>query len=78
SKTVKDSTPADDADESEPTLDDIDFCLELLHSDIINVAYILSLIADLDPDAEDYPEKRQEILDTMIKDAELRSKTQLI
>ena len=42
------------------------------------MAYILSLIADLDPDAEDYPEKRQEILDTMIKDAELRSKTQLI
>lgn len=78
SKTVKDSTPANDADESEPTLDDIDFCLELLHSDIINVAYILSLIADLDPNAEDYPEKRQEILDTMIKDAELRSKTQLI
>ncbi len=78
SKTVKDSTPADDADESEPTLDDIDFCLELLHSDIINVAYILSLIADLDPNADDYPEKRQEILDTMIKDAELRSKTQLI
>ena len=78
SKTVKDSTPADDAGESEPTLDDIDFCLELLHSDIINVAYILSLIADLDPNAEDYPEKRQEILDTMIKDAELRSKTQLI
>lgn len=78
SKTVKDSTPADDSGESEPTLDDIDFCLELLHSDIINVAYILSLIADLDPNAEDYPEKRQEILDTMIKDAELRSKTQLI
>ena len=28
---------------------DIDFCLELLHSDIINVAYILELIADLNP-----------------------------
>lgn len=78
SKTVEDSTSADDAGEPEPTLDDIDFCLELLHSDIINVAYILSLIADLDPNAEDYPEKRREILDTMIKDAELRSKTQLI
>lgn len=78
SKTVEDSASADDAGEPEPTLDDIDFCLELLHSDIINVAYILSLIADLDPNAEDYPEKRREILDTMIKDAELRSKTQLI
>lgn len=68
-----------DADkEAEGTLGDIDFCLELLHSDIVNVAYILSLIADLDPYAEDYADKRQAILDTMIKDAELRSKTQLI
>ncbi len=77
SKTVKDSTPSDD-NSAETTLDDIDFCLELLHSDIINVAYILSLIANLNPNAEDYPEKRQEILNTMIKDAELRSKAQLI
>lgn len=64
--------------EEEGTLGDIDFCLELLHSDIVNVAYILGLIADLDPYAEDYADKRQAILDTMIKDAELRSKTQLI
>lgn len=60
------------------TLDDIDFCLELLHSDIINVAYILSLIEDLNPDSEDYEQKRQKILDTMIKDAAMRSKTKLI
>ena len=78
SKAIKDSAPSDDSTEAEQTLDDIDFCLELLHSDIINVTYILSLISELDPNAEDYPEKRQEILDTMIKDAELRSKTQLI
>lgn len=42
------------------------------------MAYILGLIAELDPYAEDYAEKRQEIIDTMIKDAELRSKAQLI
>lgn len=59
-------------------LDDIDFCLELLHSDVINVAYILALIADLDPEKGDYMEKRQQILDTMIKDAALRNKTKLI
>ena len=59
-------------------LGDIDFCLELLHSDIINVAYILELIADLDPYSEDYPDRRQQIIDTMIKDAELRSKAKLI
>ena len=57
---------------------DIDFCLELLHSDIINVAYILELIADLNPYSEDYEEKRKHIIDTMIKDAELRSKAKLI
>ena len=59
-------------------LEDIDFCLELLHSDIINVAYILELIAELDPYSEDYSVKRQHILDTMIKDAGMRGKAKLI
>ena len=59
-------------------LEDIDFCLELLHSDIINVAYILELIADLDPYSNDYSEKRQHIIDTMIKDAGMRGKAKLI
>lgn len=59
-------------------LEDIDFCLELLHSDIINVAYILELIAELDPYSADYAERRQHIIDTMIKDAEMRSKAKLI
>ena len=60
------------------SLDDVDFCLELLHSDIINVAYILELIANLDPYSNDYPERRKNIIDTMIKDAEMRSKAKLI
>lgn len=59
-------------------LEDIDFCLELLHSDIINVAYILALIKELDPTSDNYGQKRQEILDTMIKDAAMRNKTHLI
>ena len=68
-----------DPSENDTTgLGDIDFCLELLHSDIINVAYILELIADLNPYSEDYSEKRKHIIDTMIKDAELRSKAKLI
>lgn len=68
-----------DPSENDTTgLGDIDFCLELLHSDIINVAYILELIADLNPYSEDYTEKRQHIIDTMIKDVELRSKAKLI
>ena len=61
-----------------PGLEDIDFCLELLHSDIINVAYILELIAELDPYSNDYSEKRQHIIDTMIKDAGMRGKAKLI
>lgn len=63
---------------NDQTLDDIDFCLELLHSDVINVAYILELIADLNPDEADYQQKRQYILDTMIKDAVMRNKSKLI
>ena len=59
-------------------LEDIDFCLELLHSDIINVAYILELIAELDPYSNDYSEKRQHIIDTMIRDAGMRGKAKLI
>ena len=59
-------------------LEDIDFCLELLHSDIINVAYILELITELDPYSNDYSEKRQHIIDTMIKDAGMRGKAKLI
>lgn len=63
---------------TEQTPDDIDFYLELLHSDVINVAYILALIADLEPSAEDYEAKRKNIIDTMIRDSEMRSKAHLI
>ncbi len=44
----------------------------------INVAYILALIADLEPSAEDYEAKRKNIIDTMIRDSEMRSKAHLI
>ncbi len=78
---ILDGSPmaADDlSSQGEQGMEDIDFCLELLHSDVINVAYILELIADLDPDEEDYQQKRQHILDTMIKDAVMRNKSKLI
>ena len=75
-------TPDEDTESAETStesgIDDIDFCLELLHSDIINVTYILELIADLNPYSADYKEKRTYIIDTMIKDAELRNKAKLI
>lgn len=59
-------------------LEDIDFCLELLHSDVINVSYILALMHELDPDSKDFMEKRKNILDTMIRDAEMRNKVDVI
>jgi type I restriction enzyme R subunit len=62
----------------EVTLDDIDFCLELLRSDVINVAYILELIANLNPSSDDYEQQKRQILDTMIKDAGMRNKAKLI
>lgn len=68
----------DDLVTDEGGLEDIDFCLELLHSDIINVAYILALIADLDPYSKNYLDKRKELIETMIKDSELRAKVKLI
>lgn len=75
-------TPDEDTESTETStesgINDIDFCLELLHSDIINVTYILELIADLNPYSADYKEKRTYIIDTMIKDAELRNKAKLI
>ncbi|MCM1420253.1 MAG: type I restriction endonuclease subunit R [Bacteroides sp.] len=79
--TTPSSTPSSDSGDDTPeedNLDDIDFCLELLHSDIINVAYILELIAELNPYSEDYTDRRKAIIDTMIKDAELRNKAKLI
>lgn len=62
----------------EGRLQDIDFCLELLHSDVINVAYILNLIKDLNPESEDYTKERQNILDVMAKDSAMRTKAALI
>lgn len=65
-------------DQEDTILQDIDFCLELLRSDVINVAYILELMAGLDTNSPDYAQQRQSILDTMIKDAGMRNKTKLV
>lgn len=75
----KDGPAKKDAQQPEiEEIDDIDFCLELLHSDVINVAYILALIENLNPESDDYDEKRRQIIDTMIRDASMRNKAMLI
>ena len=60
-------------------LEDIDFELELIHRDVVNVKYILSLLAQLyDADAPEQTKIRNLILDSVAGDLELRSKRELI
>ncbi|CDN31846.1 Type I restriction-modification system, subunit R [Mucinivorans hirudinis] len=65
-------------EDAESILQDIDFELELVHRDIINVMYILSLLQDLKPESSSYPKDRKAVLDTMDSDPDLRSKIVLI
>ncbi|MDP5078517.1 MAG: type I restriction endonuclease subunit R, partial [Nonlabens sp.] len=60
-------------------LDDIDFELELIHRDKINVAYILQLLAKLkDSKSADAIAQKKAIIDMLSGDVELRSKRELI
>jgi len=60
-------------------LDDIDFELELIHRDQINVAYILQLLAKLkDAKSADAKAQKKAIIDMLSGDVELRSKRELI
>lgn len=59
-------------------LDDVDFEVELVRRDNINVAYILNLIKELDIDSPSFEKDKEFILDTMEQSHELRSKIDLI
>lgn len=60
-------------------MNDVDFELELIHRDVINVQYILSLLAKLyDADESERPAIRKLVLDTVAGDIQLRSKRKLI
>jgi type I restriction enzyme R subunit len=60
-------------------LDDIDFELELIHRDQINVAYILQLLAQLkESKTADAAAQKKAIIDMLSGDVELRSKRELI
>jgi type I restriction enzyme, R subunit len=60
-------------------LNDIDFELELIRKDEINVAYILNLLAQLyGAKAKDQKQQRKAISDMMASDTQLRSKKELI
>ena len=60
-------------------LNDVDFELELIHRDEINVNYILKLLADLKNASQaEQDKKKKEILDLLSGEAQLRSKRELI
>jgi type I restriction enzyme R subunit len=60
-------------------LNDIDFELELIHRDEINVAYILKLLAKLkDASEEEQAAHKKAIIEIMSGDAKMRSKRELI
>ncbi len=60
-------------------LGDIDFELELIHRDEINVAYILKLLAKLkDTEPEQQDKEKNAIIDLMLGETQLRSKRILI
>lgn len=60
-------------------LDDIDFELELIHRDEINVAYILKLLAKTkDKEAPKAGEYKKQVMDMLSSEVSLRSKRELI
>jgi len=72
-------TKHDTAKEKVSILDDVDFELELIHRDEINVTYILKLLANLkDAKKEEQEAKKKEIVDALTGEANLRSKRELI
>ncbi len=67
------------AKEKASILDDIDFELELIHRDIINVAYIIKLLAKLKlAKFTEAQQQKKAIMDLLGGDIELRSKRELI
>jgi type I restriction enzyme, R subunit len=74
-----DKVKKDNAKEKASILDDIDFEVELIHRDQINVAYILKLLAKLkDSKTSEAQQQRKAIMDMLGGDITLRSKRELI
>ena len=74
-----DKVKSHDTKEKVSILNDIDFELELIHRDEINVSYILKLLAKLkDATPEEQDQQRKTIIDIISGDTQLRSKRELI
>ncbi|MFN3758739.1 MAG: type I restriction endonuclease subunit R [Algoriphagus aquaeductus] len=74
-----DKAKGDNQKEKVSILADVDFELELIHRDEINVSYILKLLAKLKDAPEEEKEKQQKaIVDLMVGESQLRSKRELV
>jgi type I restriction enzyme R subunit len=74
-----DKVKKDTAKEKTSILDDIDFEVELIHRDLVNVAYIIKLLAKLkEAKASEAQQQRKAIMELLGGEIELRSKRDLI
>ncbi|WP_026947321.1 type I restriction endonuclease subunit R [Algoriphagus marincola] len=74
-----DKAKGDHQKEKVSILSDVDFELELIHRDEINVSYILKLLAKLKDAPEEEKEKQEKaIIDLMVGETQLRSKRELV
>ena len=77
---IYDKTRNNNAKEKDSILDDLDFELELIHKDDVNVSYILNLLKLINSDRSEKgrAEKRKQITDMLSGESHLRSKKKLI
>ncbi len=79
---IHDRTRSRKEDENESIMEEVDFELELIQRDEINVSYILKLLADFRQNTKtteaDYQKKKASILELVGQEVQLRSKRDLI
>ncbi|MDA3821062.1 MAG: type I restriction endonuclease subunit R [Bacteroidales bacterium] len=76
---ICDKVKSDHQKDKTSILEDIDFELELIHRDEINVAYILRLLAGLkEAKGKDHDKQKKAIMDMLTGEIDLRSKRELI
>jgi type I restriction enzyme R subunit len=76
---LHDKVKKDTQKEKVSIINDVDFELELIHKDEINVTYILNLLSQLKNNTQENSEKaKSEILNLLRNETELRSKRELI
>ncbi|SDG82310.1 type I restriction endonuclease subunit R [Psychroflexus sediminis] len=76
---LHDKVKEDHGKEKVSILEDVDFELELIHRDEINVTYILKLLAEIkDTNESEKQKKKKEVVDLIAGEANLRSKRLLI